>query len=170
MKLFQSLLIGATLLALNAGASRAITLTVEGNDYDVTTFTGSYNSNTIKFNVPASSGVMPWWGNSNLAQAFATAALAKQTDFGLPNFNALGPLFAYDLVTSSPGIQSVLTWTYNTANSVSNGTTPGVGGNFKYAQATLLTPPTVPGPVPALGVLAALRLSRQLRRRVRLSA
>ena len=44
---------------------------VGGQDYDVTTFTGSYNANKSKFNLPSAGGLMPWWGSDTTSQAFA---------------------------------------------------------------------------------------------------
>lgn len=59
--------------ALSAGQAQAVVVNVGGQDYDVTTFFGSYNDNQIKFNQPSNGGSMPWYGNPGLASSFATA-------------------------------------------------------------------------------------------------
>jgi hypothetical protein len=59
--------------ALTAGQAQAVVVNVNGLDYDVTTFTGTYNDNPSKFATPANGGVMPWWGNSSLAYGLALA-------------------------------------------------------------------------------------------------
>jgi len=48
-------------------------VTVGGLQYDVTTFTGTYNADTSKFAQPPAAGMMPWWGSSSLASQFSTA-------------------------------------------------------------------------------------------------
>ena len=83
---------------LTAGQAKALVVNVGGQDYDVTIFTGSFNDNASKFNTPGNGGLMPWFGDVNLASSFASA-------FGnslLPNFTdpslatgAGGPFFAY---------------------------------------------------------------------------
>ncbi|MFM9104628.1 MAG: hypothetical protein ACKOPS_26300 [Cyanobium sp.] len=74
----------------DAGGAKAAIFTVGGQQYDVTTFVGSYTSDTSKFNTPSSGGVIPWWGNSGLAEDFAVAVFA---DFGTPNSSGSGPIF-----------------------------------------------------------------------------
>ncbi|MFN9694167.1 MAG: hypothetical protein ACK550_10320 [Synechococcaceae cyanobacterium] len=43
----------------------------------MTTFTGTYNANTSKFNTLINGGLMPWWGREILAKEFATAVGAS---------------------------------------------------------------------------------------------
>ena len=47
-------------VVMTAGQARAVIVTVGGQDWDVTTFTGAYNDNTAKFQTAANGGVMPW--------------------------------------------------------------------------------------------------------------
>jgi hypothetical protein len=47
---------------LGAGQAQAVVVNVNGQNWNVTTFTGSYNDNTSKFNTAANGGIMPWWG------------------------------------------------------------------------------------------------------------
>lgn len=71
-------------------SSRAdqITVTVDDQQYDITTLTGSFADNMAELESE------PWWGNATLAQAFANAVA---DDIGTPNDNGTsGPLFAYD--------------------------------------------------------------------------
>ena len=60
-------------ISLSPGSAQAFVVTVNSVQYDVTTFTGSYDGNISKFSPPPAPGVMPWWNNSNLAIDFATA-------------------------------------------------------------------------------------------------
>lgn len=46
--------------ALAAGQAQAVVVNVNSQDWNVTTFTGSYNANISKFALPSSGGVMPW--------------------------------------------------------------------------------------------------------------
>jgi hypothetical protein len=91
---FQLALGAAAALAatvLTPGSAQAYVVTVGGVQYDVTTFTGSYDANTSKFALPPAPGVMPWWGSSSNATAFASAV---GTNLGTPN-NPYGPFFAH---------------------------------------------------------------------------
>jgi hypothetical protein len=49
-------------ISLSPGSAQAYVVTVGGVQYDVTTFTGTYNDNISKFETAANGGVMPWWG------------------------------------------------------------------------------------------------------------
>jgi hypothetical protein len=66
-------------LCFAANPAQALTakVTVSGTTYDVTTFTGTYNANTSKFNTLINGGLMPWWGREILAKEFATAVGAS---------------------------------------------------------------------------------------------
>jgi hypothetical protein len=160
-------------LALSAGQAKALVFNVGGQDYDVTTFTGSYNDNVSKFATSANGGVMPWFGwpleTGNLAISFAVAV---GNSFGAMNLTdypnslggyGVGPFFAYsvDSIHASAYPESSLT--------------AFVLGNFQvhtYAQATLIGPTggtaSVPGPLPILGLAAAFGFSRKLRKRIKL--
>jgi hypothetical protein len=140
---------------LTAGQAQAVVVNVGGQDWDVTTFTGTYNANTSKFATAANGGVMPWWGNEPLATEFASAL---QDSLGSPNDNA-SPFFGFHLYATSTMI--MCSW--------STGTWPlwcaGVGTHWvvTWAQATATS---VPGPLPLFGVAAALGYSRKLRTRI----
>ena len=66
-------------IVLRSKPAQALTakVTVSGTTYDVTTFTGTYNANSSKFNTLINGGLMPWWGREILAKEFATAVGAS---------------------------------------------------------------------------------------------
>jgi hypothetical protein len=150
-------------VSLSPGSAQAFVVTVGGTQYDVTTFTGSYNSDTNKFETAANGGVMPWWGSESLAEGFASLV---GLELGLPNYsNTHGPLFA---------------WRFRLQDAVDNcyyisGTTGcGIANNsisYVYAQATPYAPPSAPVPGPPLlfGAAAAFGFSRKLRKRIKLA-
>ena len=72
---------------LSAGEAHALVVNVGGQDYDVTTFTGSFNDNLSKFATPANGGVMPWWttGPEGTSATAAQFAAAVGTALGTPN-------------------------------------------------------------------------------------
>ena len=146
-----------TIVVVDAGESKAAIFNIGGQNYDVTTFTGSYDGDTSKFNTPGNGGVMPWWGNSSLAQQFATTVGSS-----LPgSFPPEGAFFAYN--------SSVDFWQYTpfASPTIINPSTLSFF-NFVYAQATLVPPPSsgVPGPLPFLGAATAFGMSRRLRQRI----
>ncbi|MCX5953964.1 MAG: hypothetical protein NTZ40_10830 [Cyanobacteria bacterium] len=153
---------------LTAGQAQALIVTVGGQAWDVTTFTGTYNANTSKFALPSAGGMMPWWADGSLPEAFARAV---GNSLGLPNSGPEGPFFAVFPVQPVNIASMRLTsnnsyeYIYNTSRSATK----------TWAQATQYTPPApvpvrVPGPLPALGAAAAFGFSRQLRKRTKRSA
>ena len=156
-----------TTAMIDAGGSKAAIFNIGGQDYDVTTFSGSYNSDTSRFNTPANGGVMPWWGNSGLAQQFATAV---GNSMGLV-LGTQGPFFAYELTSSGSvrkyGYDSTSTPNVNISlvNSNYGGT---IAPGTYYAQASLVAPSAAaaPGPLPVMGAAVAFGMSRRLRRRI----
>jgi len=149
-------------ISLSPGSAQAFVVNVGGVQYDVTTFTGSYNDNTNKFALAPAPGAMPWWGSTSLAQQFATAV---DVNLGFPN-GTVGPLFGYTLfdfgsgmsVTSCAQIQGSSTGCASNSPSLSQ----------TWAQATTLSTP-VPGPLPLFGAAAAFGFSRKLRKRIKLA-
>ncbi len=150
-------------ISLSPGSAQAYVVTVNGVQYDVTTFTGSYDANTSKFALPPAPGVMPWWANQSLASQFAVAVAGG---LGFPN-NAsdMGPLFGYGYVPDED-FYVVLGRAFSPALSDESGSTPTLSPSFStrtWAQATLYTVPTpVPAPLPLLGSAAALSFCRRL--------
>ena len=145
---------------LGAGQAQALVVNVNGQNWNVTTFTGSYNANTSKFNTAANGGMMPWWGNLTLANSFA---LAVGGSLGLPIFDVGGPLFG----TSTTGTL-VQTRLFNSNTNAIASLNQNFASSSTLAQAELVPP--VPGPLPALGAAAAFGFSRKLRKRINAGA
>jgi hypothetical protein len=146
-------------IGLTAGEANALMVNVGGQDYNVTTFAGSYNDNISKFATAANGGEMPWWANNTTANAFASAV---GTGLGLPNFTVFGPFFAH---AANPNVQTRV-YSSGTSGTTSTGVVPTDIGT--YAVATLVPPP-VPSPLPIFGAAAAFGASRQLRKRIKRS-
>lgn len=153
-------------LSLSPGqAQAALTyrVTVNSLQYDVTTFTGSYNDNASKFATAANGGVMPWWGSGSgsLARDFTTAV---GTNLGTPNLDRgtnYGPYFGQ-------GLPSAL-FVYRFRSSTDS-TSTALSASRTYAQATLYTPSaSVPGTLPLFGAGAAFSFSRKLRKRIKVA-
>jgi hypothetical protein len=192
--------LGAALGAVIAGLvfidsqAQALVVTVNGQNWDVTTFTGmykdfpavfdyttftgTYSDNTAKFETAANGGVMPWWGSSTDTAAFATAVAGGM---GHPNSlgsSAVGPFFAFrvesydSLWAPSPSHVGAL----GIARSDGQIHTYDIGllahgVETTWAQATLVPAAgsaSVPGPLPILGLAAAFGFSRKLRKRIKL--
>jgi len=108
----SALFTGVSVGLLCTGQAQAFVVSVNGQNWDVTTFTSPYfgrgvqSSTQDKF-APPPLGVMPWWQNPNLASQFA-AALAKI----LPKTGAPSPalVLRYPLVARSfPDHYSLMT-------------------------------------------------------------
>jgi hypothetical protein len=181
-------------ISLSPGSAQAFVVTVGGQEWDVTTFTGSYSANTSKFATAANGGVMPWWENynsvnnynPNLASDFALEvkySLGSSTPCGI--CSQIGPLFAYEL---RPQFNSTQAAFYAGIETIPFETRTLYGSSATWAQATLIGPTSsgggsgssggggtsagtasVPGPLPALGAAAAFGFSRQLRKRIKLA-
>ena len=135
-------------------------VTVGGLLYDVTTFTGSYNSNTSKFQTPANGGVMPWWGSSTLANEFATqvgSGLGQPNNLGSP----FGPVFAY--ATSGQNLRIYYYDSRYPSPSILSYDALPPGDSFTWAQVNVSA---VPAPLPLFGAGAAFGFSRKLRKRI----
>jgi len=153
------------MVVLGAGQAQALVVNVGGQNWNVTTFTGTYNDNANKFNIPPAPGRMPWWGNDTLANSFATAV---GNQFGIVNPTAFGPFFG----VSTNAQSKTVFWVYDKQSifcqscKIAEGATP--SASHTWAQADLVPTPT-PGPLPALGAAAAFGFSRKLRKRIKTS-
>ena len=149
---------------LTTGQAQAFVVNVNGQNWDVTTFDGTYNANTSKFAPAPAPGVMPWWGNESLAEQFANAVGAS---LGFPITGLYGPSFAHKIETSFFG-SNVTGEVFTPSSSIAYGYRTDVTGT--YATATLAPPPAaVPGPLPLFGAAAAFGFSRKLRKRINAS-
>jgi hypothetical protein len=160
--------------ALTGCKAQAVVVNVEGKDWDVTTFTGSYNDNESRFNV----GEMPWWGNESLASLFAGAV---GSSLGDPNglhatLRYWGPKFSFSACDTTCGylgqysVELTSGFPVVTIGLEPKGLDSNGGRPLTWAQATPYTSPAaVPGPLPALGAAAAFGFSRKLRKRIKCS-
>jgi hypothetical protein len=146
-------------ISLSPGSAQAYVVTVNSVQYDVTTFTGSYDADTSKFETAANGGVMPWWGSESLASQFAAAVSGN---LGAPN-DPFGPYFGWSAMN---GAIEVKRWFTTTSTVVPGAHMTDV--TFTWAQATLYTAPA-PGPLPLFGAAAAFGFSRKLRKRIKLA-
>ena len=146
--------------ALSAGQAQAVVVNVGGQNWNVTTFQGSYSANSAKFATPPAPGRMPWWGSGALASQFATAV---NSALGFPNISGVaGPFFGVKIAANGISVNScywdgIVDCAYNVGPL--NNTTP------TWAQADLVPP--VPGPLPLFGAAAAFGFSRKLRQRIK---
>ena len=158
---------------LGAGQAQAVVVNVNGQNWNVTTFTGTFNNNISKFQTQANGGVMPWWTGSNGENSTAISfANAVGLSLDLPNFaNTGGPIFAF-----SPGIigsgNNNPFITYVEEDPPGEFFIPCPGCNpvsrdetATWAQADLVPAPA-PGPLPVFGAAAAFGFSRKLRKRL----
>jgi len=166
---------------LGAGQAQALVVTVDlgqgagPQQWNVTTFTGTFNDNINKFQTAANGGVMPWWRggtSSSLASTAQSFAMAVGLSLGVPNDYAGttgGPFFSYGASTTG---NPFLTYVeedggggYTLGCQACNPIRRDVIAT--WAQADLVL--AVPGPLPALGAAAAFGFSRKLRQRIKVS-
>jgi len=169
--------IGICSIFFTAGDAEAITLTVSGQQWNVTTFTGSYNDNISKFQTATNGGVMPWWGQVTDAAAWADALGWALGDPNTGNWDSpqnlrSGPAFGWSIANHPINGDEIIYTQYVFAQPASTYPnyviSPANMGDLRsrttitWAQATQ----PVPGPLPLFGALAAFRASRLLRKRV----
>lgn len=85
IKLLNKIILSLVLM-IHLNTAHAYTASVNGTNYDFSTFTGTWAGYTSMYGNPA------WWSSETLALNFADAL---GDEFGLPNFSELGPLFVY---------------------------------------------------------------------------
>jgi hypothetical protein len=167
--------VALTMGVLTTGQARAYVVNIGGQDYDVTTFTGSYNDHKSKF-AQTPGGVMPWWGDSSLATQFSNAlgysleapnSIETLSAGSRKNIN-VGPYFAYNSI-----VDKITFLLSDTAATYHPNTSPlifsvDLNSSVTWAQVAPKTS-TVPGPVPVIGAFAAFGFSRKLRKRIKLS-
>jgi hypothetical protein len=144
-------------ISLSPGSAQAYVVTVGGTQYDVTTFTGTYNDNISKFATAANGGVMPWWGNGTSTISFATA---------VGNYFGPNTYYAYNdrgAGWPNPAARfNVILW----QGSGYTGSGVGANSSLKYATASEVR---APGPLPLFGAAAAFGFSRKPRKRIKLA-
>ena len=159
---------------LTAGQAQAIVVDVSGQQWNVTTFAGSYNENICKFATAANGGVMPWCNDTDVAKQFANA-IGDQ--LGLPNFEferpatpLFAPLFGTGPIYVEPwGDRRILVRyeAFRFGQGIVFGHVEVSNSVVTWAQATRVEA-HVPGPLPILGLAAAFGFSRKLRKRIKL--
>jgi hypothetical protein len=166
--------LGAAVVAvmvLTAGQARALVVKVDHQDWDVTTFNGSYVENFNKFSRRGPEGVMPWWGQSTLADAFATAVGSQ---LNLPG-KTIGPAVGFKTVFGEYGGNYIPFYGWRNGNietglyvidNVSIVLCEGCTFTKKvWAQATLLAPaPMIDGLVPIGGPVPPEFIPPEIRR------
>lgn len=155
-----ALLAAAALGSLSPQSAAALTVQVNGATYDVELYTGSYNSNAAVFQLPASGGRMPWWGQPTLAADFAFALAAGLSPTPLP---ADGPLFATAYTGTDVEAAYYDLTTLGTTDVINENVAFDPNSSQSYAVVT--SPATVPAPLPLFGAAAAFACARRLRRR-----
>ena len=106
---FFRLLAVVALVQISVRSGEAVTISVNSNSYDVTFISGSYDANAALFNSTA----MPWFGNSSLAESFASASASALDQTGWHPFSD-SPLFAYDdTYIDSPGEPWETRWIFS---------------------------------------------------------
>jgi hypothetical protein len=160
-------------LVLSDSKAHALIVNVGGQDYEVSTFTGSYIENSSKFETAANGGVMPWWEKSSSTVEFASAVytnLGSSYSAWVANLGVTSVSFAYRCAPLS--CRSLTSPFTLLAYGVGGGF--GLGGGVlvygtgdtspkTWAQATLVPAALVPAPFPVVGALAALSSCRRLR-------
>lgn len=155
-----ALLAAAALVSLSPQSAAALTVQVNGTDYDLELYNGSYSSNVAAFQLPANGGRMPWWGQPTLAADFAFALAAGLSPTPLP---ADGPLFATAFTGTDVEAAYYDLTTLGTTDVINENVTFDPNSSQSYAVVT--SPVSVPAPLPLVGAAAALSCSRRLRRR-----
>jgi hypothetical protein len=143
---------------LGAGQAQAVVVNVNGQHWNVTTFTGTYNDNISKFQTSANGGVMPWWGSDVVAAQFATA-VGNQLGFPPGQTFGNGPYFGASVINATA--LRISAW--KPTGGVASGPEP---RSIAYTWAQAEPPAPAPGPLPVFGAAAAFGFSRKLRKRI----
>ena len=133
---------------------------VNGSDYDLALYNGSYMDQPGIFDTPDHGGRMPWWGNSSLAADFAYALAGGLSPTPLP---ADGPLFATAATANTVLATYFDLSTLGTTDVINQDIPFGAAGTQAYA--VLSEPAAVPAPLPIFGAAAAFSCATRLRRR-----
>ena len=147
------------LLSFSHQPAAALTVQVNGADYDLSIYSGSYTSNTADFNLPTHGGRMPWWGQPTLAADFAFALASGLSPTPLP---ADGPLFA----TAFNGTDVEATYYDLSTLGITDVINESVAFDPTSPQSYVVadSPVSVPAPLPLLGAAAGFSFARRLRR------
>lgn len=155
-----ALLSTAALPLLTTLPAAAVTVSVGGTLYDVTTLTTSYQGSPGDFESLLAGGRMPWWKDDALAAEFAMKTFNA---LGAGSDPSYGPIFAYGADPTAGKVSGVyqLLADINMQDVVFP--PPATTDTLKYAIATA----PVPLPLPLFGAAAGFGWSRRLRKRIR---
>ena len=165
--------IGAVLsgLVFIDSKAQALVVTVNSQDWEVTTFTGTYNDNVSKFNTLENGGEMPWWvGAISTPTSAISFSKALAAQHGIYNWQ----FAAYRDPCAGFCNPPIVVFRVNNGDSAFTGSNGPMGnGTWNlWATARLSVPApssaNVPGPLPILGLAAAFGFSRKLRKRINL--
>jgi hypothetical protein len=138
---FKNLAAAACLSLFSATSTFAATFTVGGNDFDITTISGTFTD------LQGQLESQLWWGDDYLARQFATAV---STQLGTADAtDNYGPLFVH-----GRGQRSLHTWAWYFPHVYGGSRLASVGGplstdrNFAVCVSCSSPPPTVPNPDP----------------------
>lgn len=146
--------------------AHALVIDVADMKYEVSVFTGSYEQNKAKFETYSNSGLMPWWGNGDLASEFARLVNYQFGNVNNPPWSHLkwaGPYFAFNLRTPffnndpPPSVEAQFIAGFSGLND--SNLKP--FRSYTWAQASRVV--QVPAPMPCLGIAVALKASRRLK-------
>ena len=154
----------STLPVLAALPAAAVSVTVNGLDYDVTFFEGSYADHSLLFQAPPT-GLMPWWSDpsGDLASQFAFQVYGS---LGSGSVLGYGPVFAYLNDASTDTLEG---WVQSITDlNVQDIQNPSHSAGIKYAilNNPSPSPEPVPSPLPLCGAASAYRVSRTLRQKL----
>lgn len=137
--------------------AQALTVEVDGTTYDLTIYSGSFDSNTSFFATPANGGKMSWWGNESLAQQLASKLAAGLSSPPLPSN---GPLFAFAF--NSPYVSA----SYFDLTTLGNGDLVVTDDEVSPStpQTYVVENNPVPAPLPILATAVCFTAIRRLRR------
>jgi len=152
-------LLSLSLVALTSTPASAVVVQVNGNDYDLTTYSTSPVAMPTLFDLPGMGGKMPWWGDSNLAATFAQQAF---NSLGEGSVLGSGPLFAFEL--NGDPFFDVTSWKQDLLNASIQ--TQEYTPQAAVATYAILSPAPTPAPLPLLGIATAFHAARRLRRRM----
>lgn len=109
VSIFCRVLVVMALVQISVRNGEAVTISVNSASYDVSFISGTYDANAALFNTTA----MPWFGDSALAESFASATANALDQSGWHPFSD-SPLFAFDdSYVSDPGEPWATRWIFS---------------------------------------------------------
>lgn len=152
-------------LALHHQTAHALNVDYNGTTYDLQIYTGSYDHNPSIFATTENGGLMPWWGNSTLANGLAAQLAGGLSPFPYPE---MGPLFASSFVGSMSGAQVRASYfdlgSLGITDLVTSGSFDRTSTQTYVFNNLNSDPAPVPAPVPIAVTAVCFSATRRLRR------